>query len=267
MAAQNENLKIEFTGDLSGLSIVVNGKTLYKNKGNGKNDKHPSPAQVRLYKNHSVSSTFASCVNKIPVLKQVWRNTKFKKSPRQSYGKDSEERKSAGKAATFNKIVAANRKIKQDQDYPNESNKFVPDNLEGMPKFDAILLGEELIVNIDFIMNGDRMVFDKSEQSITGAAVFSAYHPKKRSKDKFELFPKWETMKEFISADSCQIILPITIEEQEILKRYNDCYLYFTIATEKRGGKLIRCFNSPGVSSSLADYPLGPVHFTNQPKS
>ena len=36
MAVLNEKLKIEFTGDLSGLSLVVNGKTVYKDKVQGK---------------------------------------------------------------------------------------------------------------------------------------------------------------------------------------------------------------------------------------
>ena len=268
MAAQNKKLKIEFTGDLSGLSIVVNGKTLYldRNGENGKENKYRSPAQINLQKNHSVISTFASCVNKIPAIKQVWKKSLFSKSLKQSYGTNKSERQYAGKAANFNKIMAANRKIHQDFDYPTGISLFVPDNLVGMPHYDAILLGEELIVDINFMRNGERMKFTDKEKRLTGAAVISAYNPKKRSKIKFEAFPKWEIISNFIPSDTYQINLSITVEEQEILKKYKDCYLYFTIVTETELGKLIRCFNTRGESSSLADYPVSPVLFTNGSK-
>jgi hypothetical protein len=263
MAALNRNLKIEFTGDLSGLSLVVNGKTFYVDNNSGKS-KERTEGQIKLQKNHSINSTFASCVNKIPIVKKVWSKSLFSKSQKQSYLTNKEERHYAGKAAAFNKIMAANRKVKQDTDHPTAANLFVPGNLDGIPRYDAILTADELIVNLDFIQNNERMKFSSREEMVTGAAVFSAYNPKKRSKVKFEVFPMWER-KKFIPADTCQFTFQLSSDEQDLLKRYNDCYLYFTIVTETEGGRIIRGFDSKGVTSSLKEYLVSPVHFTNEP--
>ena len=266
MAASNKNLKIEFTGDLSGLSIVLNGKTFYMDKENGKN-KERSPSQKKAQIDHSVSATFAGCVHKIPILKRVWHKVDFKKIIRTSRGIDSDKAKDPGKAEIFNKIISANRKIKQDTDHPTSANKFVPENHYGMPGYNAVLLADELIVKINLIKNNDIMEFSTREQKLTAALIISAYDPKTRSKTKFEVFPRWDEIEEFTPSESCQFIFPLDAIEKDILKKYKNCYLYFTIVTETSAGRIIRCFNSHGVNSSLKGYPASPVHFTNEPTS
>jgi hypothetical protein len=161
--------------------------------------------------------------------------------------------------------MAANRIVKHDSEYPTKYNPFVPSNDDSIPSYKAILLPNELIVNIDLIINNAIMEFSPKEQLLTGVVIFSPYISKKKSITKFEVFPKWQEIKEFKPSELYQINFPITPDEQEILRKYKNCYLYFTIVTETPFGKIIRCFNSQGVTSSLKDYPICPVQFTNVP--
>ena len=160
--------------------------------------------------------------------------------------------------------MAANRKIHLDTDHPERFSQFVPEGAQGLMRFDAILLADELIVNLSMISNGERIKFSEKEQRLTGAAVISPYNPRKRSNKRFDVFPKWEIYNEFNTGDTHQITFSITSEEQELLKKYKDCYFYFTIVTETGSGRIIRYFDTRGVTSSLGDYPVSPVQFTNE---
>lgn len=266
MAASKNILKIGFNGNLSGLSISVNGKTLCLDDLNGNGKKTRSPKQIQAQKNHSLISTFAGSINSIPILKRVWYKFYYKAPYRASVKRDMYGSPIPKKTTPFNKIMAANRKVKQNIDYPNEYNPFVPTNADSMPAYNALLLPEELIVNINFVRNNNIMDFSKREHKMTGAALFSAYNPKRKSNTRFEVFSKWNEIKEFTPSASYKINFPVTSEEQEILKKYKDCYFYFTIVTETETGRIIRCFSSRGVTSSLKDFPVIPVEFTNEPK-
>jgi hypothetical protein len=266
MAASQNILKIGFKGKFSELSISVNGKTLHFDelKGNGK--KNRSPKQIQAQKDHSFISKFAGRINRIPVLKRVWHKFDYEAPYRASVKRDMYGSPIPKKTTPFNKIMAANRKVKQDIDHPNEYNPFVPTNADSMPAYSALLLPEELIVNINFVRNNQIMDFSEKEKKITGAALFSAYNPKRKSNTRFEVFSKWNEIKEFTPSAYYRISFPVTSEEQEILKKYKDCYFYFTIVTETETGRIIRCFSSRGVTSSLKDFPVSPVQFTNEPK-
>jgi len=264
MAVSKEKLKIEFTGDLSGLSIIVNGKSLYKDKVNTKN-KDLSPKQKKEQETHSVISKFARSINSVPVLKRVWDKTEFKRSYRKFKKTDMFGSPAPGKVIPFNKIMGVNRKVNQKTDHPTSNNIFVPENREYLPIYNAILLQDELTVNVSLIKNDSMMEFSYKEQMVTGTAIISSYGPKKICKKRFEIFSRWQTIKEFVPAESCQFSFPLSIKEQEILKKYKNCYLFFTIVTETAFEYIIRCFSSKGITSSLKDYPVSPVHFTNQP--
>jgi hypothetical protein len=260
MAETLDGATFEFRGKLTGLTIIVNGRVLYTEKEDAVETR--SAAVIRAQKKHATVSSFASCVNKIPVLSKIWRTSYFRKSNKASIGKDKIDREYAGKASAFNKIMAANKRLKTLIERPTEKNLIVPGNRLFLPSFTSLLLSDELIVKFVF-KNYNAPDFRFKEKAITGAAIICPYNPKDRTDKRFELFPKWNHIVKFIPSETLEINLAISDEERDIIKKYNECLLYFTLVLETSGGRIIDYFSTEGVSSSLENYDVSPVVFTN----
>ncbi len=253
---------IEFRGKLTGLTVIINGRVVYRDKEKEDVGELRSSAVIRAQKKHAVVASFASSVNKIPVLHKIWRTSYFRKSDKASIGKDSLDREYAGKASAFNKIMAANKRISPLLERPSEKNLIVPANKRTLPTFNANLLSDELIIKVFFKDYNDPK-FKLKDKAITAAAIICPYNPKERGDKRFELFPKWSHIDKFIPSETLEINLAISDEERAILKKYNECMLYFTLVVETSGGRILYYYSTEGVSSSLECYNISPVLFSN----
>ena len=76
MAKIKEESVVEYNGDFKNLVLKVNGVIVYPEKLR----KSSKPAELRKDQiDHANASKFARCVNRVPILKKIWKQKKLLK--------------------------------------------------------------------------------------------------------------------------------------------------------------------------------------------
>ena len=244
MTELKNDLIIKFSGRLDNLLIKHKGMVILNYNGSLDVPDERSPGYLKNQGKLGVTSSFAKAVNSIPILKAIWHKSYFRKSEKTRFKVLPYQRIKPGKAVAFNKIVAANNKF-SGEEYPTKNNIIIPNSHKGLTISQAVLNKQ----GIDFSIPPCPDFFDFPDSGIvlTGAAIICAYNPKRRANQKFELFPKYYTVSDFIYTERNDLSIAFEPEEAEKIWKYKNVILYFTIVVINDMRKIIKWSNTPGI--------------------
>ena len=244
MKESKNDLIIKFSGRLDNLLIKHRGMVILNYNGNPDIPDEPSSGYLKNQGKMGVTSTFAKAVNSIPILKEIWHKSYFKKSPKTRFKVDPYKRNKPGKAVAFNKIIAANNKF-SGEEYPSIHNMIIPYSGNGLSISQAVYNKQ----GIDFYIPPSPGFFDfpASGIGLTGAAIICAYNPKRRANKKFELLAKCYTINDFIYTERNDLSIAFEPEEAENIWKYKNVILYFTIVVIDEKKNIIKWSNTGGI--------------------
>src|ERR1035438_606697 len=98
MKESKNDLIIKFSGRLDNLLIKHRGMVILNYNGNPDIPDEPSSGYLKNQSKMGVTSTFAKAVNSIPILKEIWHKSYFKKSPKTRFKVEPYQRIKPGKA-------------------------------------------------------------------------------------------------------------------------------------------------------------------------
>jgi len=125
MKELKNDLIIKFSGRLDNLLIKHKGMIILNYNGNPDLPEERSPGYLKNQGKMGVTSSFAKAVNSIPILKDIWHKSYFRKSAKTRFKVAPYKRTKPGKAISFNKIVAANNKF-SGEEHPTINNIIIP---------------------------------------------------------------------------------------------------------------------------------------------
>jgi hypothetical protein len=244
MTESKSDLIIKFSGRLDILLIKHRGMVILNYNGNPDLPDERSPGYLKNQGKLGVTSSFAKAVNSIPILKEIWHKSYFRKSAKTRFKVPPHKRIKPGKAVAFNKIVAANNKF-SGEEYPTKNNIIIPNSHKGLTISQTVLNKD----GIDFSIPPCPDFFDFPDSGIvlTGAAILCAYNPKRRADRKFELIPKFYTVNDFIYTERNDLSIAFEPEEVEKIWKYKNLILYFTIVVINDRQKIIKWSNTLGI--------------------
>lgn len=241
MAKTKSDLIIKFGGRLDSLFIEHKGEVILNYHNDSTADEEHSEEYLRNQGKLGLASSFAKAVYSIPVLRQVWNRSYFKKSVKTRYKVAANMRRNPGKAKAFNKIVSANRRLLT-EDHPTENNIIVP-------RSDTEIIIQKMIINREGINLSilPKQVFfeiEEKEFELSAAGILCVYNPKGKIKKRFELLPKWILLSDIECSEWDNIIIPFEREEEEIVRRYKNSIFYFTVVCSTKFGRVLKWTNT-----------------------
>jgi hypothetical protein len=244
MTESKSDLIIKFSGRIDNLLIKHRGQVILNYNGNPDLPDEPSAGYLKNQGKMGVTSSFAKAVYSIPILKDIWHKSYFKKSLKTRFKVEPYKRIKPGKAVAFNKIISANNRF-SGEEYPTIRNIIIPDSNHGLAISQPVLNKQ----GIDFYIPPSPGFFDfpASGTELTGAAIICAYNPKRRANKKFELLAKCYTINDFNYKESNDLSIAFEPEETEKIWRYKNIILYFTIVVINEKDKIVKWSNTPGI--------------------
>jgi hypothetical protein len=236
MAEAKNNLIIKFGGRLDSLYIKHEGKVILDYKGKPEEPKKESANVVKSKGKMAAASSFAKAVYSISILRDIWRKSYFKKSLKVRFHFNPGQRRRAGKANIFNKIVAANRKVTIDE-HPTIHNMLVPNKFNGLNILKASVNNNGIHISYSRIY--DFPIDSNDDSKLTAAMVLCAYEPKRKLNKKFELIAKDQELKDKNNLEWNNITLPLREEEAELIASYKSIIIYFAVVYTTANGLII----------------------------
>ena len=138
MQESKSDLIIKFSGRLDNLLIKHRGQVILNYNGNPDLPDEPSSGYLKNQGKLGVTSSFAKAVYSIPILKEIWHKSYFRKSAKTRFKVAPYKRIKPGKAVAFNKIVAANNKF-SGEEYPTINNIIIPYSGNGLAISQAVM--------------------------------------------------------------------------------------------------------------------------------
>jgi len=258
----NESL-VEYKGKLEGLVIKVNGVIVYANKAR-KSTK--SPALQKDHEDLKMASVFASCINHVPELSDIWRQFKWKKRRTMGNNKIEVKLKSKfGRPKAFNKIVSANRKEISLKGRPNILNVILPESKSFPYYYNAEFKKDCVDIELLISDGTEKYILDNSR--IVPVGIFCFFDAKKTSKAKFEMISKYYEIDPFLTKDKYKILFPISTEDLKTIKDYKNCVFYFAITEHAKSLKRVRWFrHNKALEFSMEGFPKKSVKFGTKHK-
>lgn len=259
MPENKKKTVVEFAGGLKDLVIKVGGKIVYLGEVASKKKSDESEKEKLGKAKMVMVSKFASCINKVPALRYVWGNSRFRKTDRAGRKLYTDEKKESGKAKAYNKIVSANRRGKSIDLRPSSNNIIIPDTPRTLAYFKAILSREGITIQNDY--PEEVYIHPYTKRKLTPVALICPFDSKGKSKVKFEMISKWYDIEEFVPWDHKEFFFKFDATDLEIMSKYKNCIIYITFVEEAGSGKKTNWYQFGSEEFSLSGYPDNDIVF------
>jgi len=261
MPGINKKTVVEFAGGLQDLVIKVGGKIVYSGERERKKKAGESKTEEMGLAKMAMVSKFASCINKVPALQNIWKKSNFRKTDRASFHLHTDERRESGKAKAFNKIVSANRRGLSIDLRPNDSNIIIPNTGRKLSNCKAILRQDRIAIINDYAE--EYFIFPYAKRKMTPVGIICPFDPKKKSKVQFEMIAKWYDIPDFTPRRYKEFIFKFDSSDIEVMEKYKNCIVYFAFIEESGRGKKLKYYTFGSEEFSLSGYPDKEIIFRN----
>jgi hypothetical protein len=204
MAESKKNLKIRFDGRLDNLVINFGGKILYSYKREKRKETGKTEKQKAAQSKTAITAALCSQLNKIPVLKYVWRWPDTEKKPYRNMLAANMHHTDPRHLTIYNRITPKSR---------NDSINF----------FKSIdLSGIDLV--IESFAPGT--IETETGKTFSIVAIICLFNPFDNTKQSYKLYTFSKELENFQITETYKIRFPFGAATQEDLCAYGNCIVY-----------------------------------------
>jgi hypothetical protein len=229
MAESKKNLKIRFEGRLDNLVINYGGKVLYSYKREKKRETGRTVKQKESQSRTAITAAFCSQMNKISVLKYIWRWPDTKKTP-------------------YRNMLAANMQH-TDPEHLTIRNKISPKiHYYSMNYFKSIdMSGIDLVIG----SSEEGTIETETGKTFSVVAIICLFNPIDKTKKSYKLYTFSKELENFQRTETYSIRFPFEAATQEDLCAYGNCIVYDTVLFGRLEGSAHKWVSTNAVEMEL----------------